>query len=504
MSRLFQILTSLNPRWIGLLGATLMMLGSFGAGATRTRGGLLVTLHLEFLSYGHGQAISGTLLSLGTVLFIAAWVLLGRQVYLRSQLGASLKKVRTTVLCWIIPLIPADPILSRDVFSYLMQGAMVRDGFDPYTEGASVDPGPMLLEVSRDWRNTTTPYGPLHLWISESITSLVGDNVSLGILLYKALSLGGFLVLCWAIPRIAAKLGGSPTVAVWLSVANPLMVFHLVGGMHNESVMVALVSMGILAALHNRFALAVASISVAVSLKATAAIALPFIVWIATNYFAGKQASSPGRPFFPQITSQPARTGIAFVITGFLYAVETMIIVAVITVASGTSWGWLSQITGNSKVINPLALPTLLAGMVTPFLQLFNETFEYNTALNATRTLCMLLMLVGLILVWWRFRQNQHRAVWGIVAGYAVAFVFNAVTLPWYYASIVSLMGVQKISRRTLQWTIALSIIIAMSFTGNGNHQLYNIPVMLSITALSIAGVWWITVARKPSPAPCA
>ncbi len=501
MSRLFHILTSLNPRWLGVVGATLMMLGSFGAGATRTRGGLLVALHLEFLSYGHGQALSGTLLSLGTVLFIAAWVLLGRHVHLRTMPGASLKTVRTTVLCWLIPLVPADPILSRDVFSYLMQGAMVRDGFDPYTEGVSVDPGPMLLEVSRDWRNTTTPYGPLHLWISETITTLVGDNVSLGVLLYKVLSLLGFLALCWAVPRIAAELGGSPTVALWLSVANPLMVFHLVAGMHNESVMVALVSLGILAALRNRFALGVASISVAVSLKATAAIALPFIIWIATGYFARKQASSPGRSFFPRVTSQGARTTIAFLLTGFLYAVETVAIVAVITLASGTSWGWLSQITGNSKVINPLALPTLLAGMVTPFLQLFNESFEYNTALNATRTLCMIAMLVGLILVWWHFRHTTHRAVWGIVSGYAVVFVFNSVTLPWYYASIISLMGVQKISHRALQWTIGLSIIIAMSFTGNGNHQLYNIPIMLSITLFSIAGVWWITAARKPSPA---
>lgn len=504
MSRLFSILTSLNPRWVGIVGAALIMLGSFGAGATRTRGGLLVALHLEFLSYGHGQAISGTLLSLGTVIFITAWVLLGRQIYLHTVPDTTLRSVRTSVLCWLLPLIPADPILSRDVFSYLMQGVMVRGGFDPYTEGASVNPGPMLLEVSRDWRNTTTPYGPLHLWISESITSLVGDNVSLGVLLYKALSLVGFIALCWAIPWIAAELGGSPTIALWLSVANPLMVFHLVGGMHNESVMVALVSIGILAALRNRFALGVATISVAVALKATAAIALPFIVWIATHYYAGKQASSPGSPFFPTVTLRSARTTLAFFLTAISYAVETVIIVATITVFSGTSWGWLSQITGNSKVINPLALPTLLAGMVTPFLQLFNETFEYNTALNATRTLCMLLMAAGLILVWWRFRQNRHRAVWGIVAGYAVAFVFNSVTLPWYYASIVSLMGVQKISHRTLQWTVGLSIIIALSFTGNGNHQLYNIPVMLSITLLSIAGVWWITVARKPSPAPCA
>src|SRR5699024_9060230 len=74
-------------------------------------------------------------------------------------------RMRKTMWAWILPLLLPAPLSSRDVYSYLMQGAMVRDGFDPYTEGPAVNPGPFLLEVSQDWRNTTTPYGPLHLWL---------------------------------------------------------------------------------------------------------------------------------------------------------------------------------------------------------------------------------------------------------------------------------------------------------------------------------------------------
>src|SRR5690625_6495403 len=46
-------------------------------------------------------------------------------------------KMRTTMWAWIAPLLLAAPLSSRDVYSYLLQGAMVRDGFDPYTDRKS-------------------------------------------------------------------------------------------------------------------------------------------------------------------------------------------------------------------------------------------------------------------------------------------------------------------------------------------------------------------------------
>ena len=165
----------------------------------------------------------------------------------------------------------AAPILSRDVYSYLMQGAMLRDGFNPYKQGAAVNPGPYLMEVSHDWRNTTTPYGPLHLWIGEGVTRLVGDNVTLGVIAYKLLSVAGFALIAWCVPRIAHRIGSAPRLAMWLGVLNPAMVFHMVGGMHNESVMVGLVSLGLYWAVTERpwhIVAAVAVISVSVSLKA--------------------------------------------------------------------------------------------------------------------------------------------------------------------------------------------------------------------------------------------
>ena len=171
--------------------------GSASHARDRNRGGLLEAAGLDFLAYGRGAGISNTVFWAGVILLLLGWAVLGRRHVLREGADGG-KIVRTSMWAWVLPLIPAAPMLSRDVYSYLMQGAMLRDGFDPYTQGAAVNPGPFLLEVSHDWRNTTTPYGPLHLWIGEGVTRLVGDNVTAGVVVYKLISVAGFAAIAWA------------------------------------------------------------------------------------------------------------------------------------------------------------------------------------------------------------------------------------------------------------------------------------------------------------------
>lgn len=462
--------SSASALWMGTAGATLMMIGSFGAGATRNRGGVLEEYGIDFLSYGHGRGLLNVALTVGLVLLVSGWVATGRYVLAdRSEPGVAnrFELARASLWSATAPLLLAAPLMSRDVYSYLMQGAMVRDGFDPYSEGAAVNPGPYLLEVSHDWRNTTTPYGPLHLWIGNGVTSFVGENVMAGIICYKFISLAGFAAIAWAVPKIARQLGGDPALALWLGVGNPVMLIHMVGGMHNESVMVGLVSVGLVACLSRRFLLGTVLVGVAVSLKATAAVTLPFIVWMILHRYT------------PEGT-RPRRRVAVFLVAGISVVVSSVATVAAVTMASGTSWGWLEEISGNSKVVNPLSGATLAAEAITPFLQLFDEEFPYNAVLSATRTVGSLLMLAGLVAVWWLFRQSVRRNIMGMALAYMVAFVFNAVTLPWYFASALSLAGTFTPARWLTRLTVGLSVIVALAFSGSGNHHFYNGPWMLA------------------------
>lgn len=478
-----------SPLLLGTVATSAIALASFGAGATRNRGGVLDALGLNSLAFGHAAGVLGALLWAGIYLLAFSWILLGR----RTIFGAGARteaerthKVQRTLFAWVTPLLFAAPILSRDVYSYLMQGAMLRDGFDPYTQGAAANPGPMLLEVSHDWRNTTTPYGPLHLWLGEGVTRLVGDNITLGVICYKLVAVAGMAAIAWSIPRIAIRLGSDSAFALWFGVANPIMVLHMVGGMHNESLMVGLVSVGLLLCLYRRFISGVALIAVAVSLKATAAIALPFVVWMATRHLAAAWQASGGAPRpetgrAPALRALPYRYVVgAFFASAIGLAALTIAVIAAITWASGSSWGWLAEISGNSKVINPLSLPSLLAGVTTDTVRIVDDAFSFNAPLTVLRSVFSILMLLGLAVTWWLFKDTDRAAVRGIAVAYAVAFVFNAVSLPWYYASLITLFAVTPAARNTVSWAVGISVVISVAFTGSGNHQLYNVAYMVA------------------------
>lgn len=488
---------------LGVAGTIVLTLASYAGGATRNRGGILEALNISVVSAGHGRNIGMTLFWVGMFALIAAWILAGKFLIsssVRRNTGVvdtsptppkfslaarpvpsaqvdetAFAKMRTTMWAWIAPLLLAAPLSSRDVYSYLMQGAMVRDGFDPYTEGPAVNPGPFLLEVSQDWRNTTTPYGPLHLWLGEGVTRLVGDNVTIGVFVYKLISVLSFAAIAWSIPLIARKLGGDPTLALWLGVANPVMILHLIGGMHNESTMVALVSVGLLLCLHNRYIAGIALIAVSVSLKATAFIAIPFVVWLMMHHYGQR---------FNKV--------LAFLVSGLVAVAETIIVVAAVTWVSGTSWGWLTEITGNSKVINPLAGPTVATDTLAPLITTLNEDITYNEILSVMRSGASILMLLGLAVMWWLFRANRRAAMLGIPAAYQVAFMFNTVTLPWYFASVISLLGVARPPRWLIQLTAGASIFVALAFSGDGNHQLYTWWWVLGSLLLSWWGAYWM------------
>ena len=113
-------------------------------------------------------------------------------------------------------------------------------------------------------------------------------------------------------------------------------------------------------------------------------------------------------------------------------------------------------------------------------------------ALSILRPISMAVMLLGLVLVWWVFRQDDRRAIAGTAAAYQVAFVFNSVTLPWYYASVISLVGTVDPPRWVLRLAVGASAVVTLSFTGSGNHQLYNTWWMAGVLALAWVLSDWV------------
>ncbi|MGB3474428.1 MAG: polyprenol phosphomannose-dependent alpha 1,6 mannosyltransferase MptB, partial [Mycobacterium sp.] len=233
-----------RTRLFGATGTVLMAIGALGAGARPvvqdpTFGVRLLNLPSRLAT------VALTMTTTGAVMMALAWLMLGRFALGKRRMSRS--QLDRTLLLWMLPLLVAPPMYSKDVYSYLAQSQISRLGLDPYRVG----PAPALgldhvftLSVPSLWRETPAPYGPLFLWIGRGISALTGENIVTAVLCHRVVVLLGVGLIVWAVPRLAARCGVAEVSALWLGAANPLLLMHLVAGIHNEALMLGLMLTG--------------------------------------------------------------------------------------------------------------------------------------------------------------------------------------------------------------------------------------------------------------------
>src|SRR4051794_12412570 len=309
LSRLTSFATSpqARPALLGALGAVSITAGGLGAGSTRLHDPLLESLHLSWLRFGHGLVLSSVLLWGGVALMLIAWLRLSRRVIDRT---ASEYTMVATTGFWLAPLLLSVPVFSRDTYSYLAQGALLRDGLDPYLMSPIDNPNSLLDNVSPIWTTTTAPYGPAFILVAKFVTMVVGNDVVAGTMLLRLCMLPGLVMLIWAAPRVARHVGGKGAAALWICVLNPLVIIHLMGGVHNEMLMVGLMMAAIALTFANHPAAGVSLIAIAVAVKATAGIALPFLVWVWMRQLRQRRNLAPT----PAFATATAGSAVIFVV----------------------------------------------------------------------------------------------------------------------------------------------------------------------------------------------
>ncbi|WNI19685.1 polyprenol phosphomannose-dependent alpha 1,6 mannosyltransferase MptB [Actinacidiphila sp. ITFR-21] len=142
----------------------------------------------------------------------------------------------------------ARPCSAGTVYGYVAQGAMAARGWDVYADGPSRLPGPLTAGVDRLWRDTPAPYGPVFVWLAAHVVRVTGEHVLPGVMGMRMLAVGGFALVAWAVRRLAVMAEVCKSNALWLAVLNPLTPVHLVGGAHNDAVMLGLMASGLVIA----------------------------------------------------------------------------------------------------------------------------------------------------------------------------------------------------------------------------------------------------------------
>ncbi|OBJ46314.1 DUF2029 domain-containing protein [Mycolicibacterium mucogenicum] len=469
-----------RPALLGFAGAILIALGGLGAGSTRQHDPLLESMHLSWFRFGHGLVVSSILLWTGVALMLVAWLALGRRVVDRTATDYTM--IATTGF-WLAPLLLSVPVFSRDTYSYLAQGALLRDGLDPYLVGPVDNPNSLLDNVSPIWTTTTAPYGPAFILVAKFVTMIVGDHVVEGTMLLRLCMLPGLVMLIWAAPRVARHVGANSAAALWICVLNPLVIIHLMGGVHNEMLMVGLMMAAIALTFERHPIAGVSLIALAVAVKATAGLALPFMVWVWMRQLRERHPWGQVRAWL----AATAASGVIFTV-----------VFAVVTVAAGVGLGWLTALAGSVKIVNWLTIPTAVANLIHAIGGLFT-TVSFYAVLDVTRIIGIAIIAISLPLLWWRFRHTDREALIGIALVMAVVVLFVPAALPWYYTWPLAIVSALAQSRSAVAAIAGFSTWIMVIFKPDGSHGMYSWLHVILATGCAVAA--WYSLAHAPEQA---
>jgi alpha-1,6-mannosyltransferase len=453
---------------LGTIGSLLILVSALGAGGKLVHDPLLGRGPLSWVRYGHGLMLTTMIIYVGFGLVVWAWVRLGRHVLAR-RVGS--RSVLIAAACWMAPLVISPPLFTRDVYSYIAQGTLSLQGFDPYIMGpAALDNESVVQNVHWVWQTTPAPYGPLFILLAKGVVWVTGPNMILGVVLMRLVLMLGLGLLVWSLPGLVRHLGGRLPVTMWLVIAGPMVVVHLVGGPHNDLVMIGLLAAGTLCVLDRRHVLGVVLVTTATAVKATAAIALPFLVWV----WAGHLGSTFWRNFLRAVAGALA----AFVLT-----------FGVFTLVAGVDLGWIMALGTSSKIVNWLSVPTGVGEFVHALIGIFVDVNK-SWVVNIVRAIGGLLLLTFMVRQWWLARRGGPDAVRraGIVL-LAVA-VLSPATLPWYLTwGFVLLAGIAW-RHRQLAVLVSAAVFLVLTYSPAGEDQLYNPLYLLGAVAISVlAGV---------------
>lgn len=477
-------------RRFGTIGALLLAAGSLGAGASPVFNPLSTVPVLGLFSRMPTVALACAFA--GMAMVVLSWLWLGRFVRPGRARLVSRKQLKRTVLTWAVPLLFVPPMFSRDVYSYLAQSKIAALGLNPYVLGPAPALGvadPLTRGVPNIWRDTPDPYGPLFITVGRVITAVSGDHVVTGVYLQRLLELIGIAMIVWALPRLARRFGVPPVSALWLGAANPLVLWHLVVGSHNEALMIGLMLAG--------FELALRHLPRWQPGEPVPPVNRQEILWliaggaIITLGAAVKISAVPALGFLGVLVARrwgarPRHLVAAIALFGGVF---TVIIVAA-SVGTGLGFGWISALSTNGLVkswMSPMTGLGFLAGGLGIAFGLGNHSDSTIAIMRLIGELASVLLMVKLLWDSWRGRLQPMVGL-GLSLGGVV--VLGATVQAWYllWAAIPLAAAIGASGFRTAATIISAVVAMLVPPTGSTfDGRAYVLPTAAAAAAIVLA-----------------
>jgi hypothetical protein len=332
----------------------------------------------------------------------------------------------------------APPLLSRDVFSYLAYARLdAEHGLNPYSFVPSDVPMDPAFRFTGG-NSVISAYGPLFTLLTYPLAAL---GVPAALWTFKVLvglaSLGVFLLVWWT-ARVLGRDPLAPALAVGL---NPHVLVNVVGGAHNDALVVFMTMLGVLLFVRGRLLAAPALATIAAALKGSAVLVVPFLI----------VGSPPGRAAGRGAPERPRRD-LRRAATPLLAVASTVAAIAIVASAVfGAAFLKASTLIGASQdATTGWSAPVKAAGILGAILP--GGTADYTTGMRVAFLLSFAAVTIWLVIRARRGADAITMAAWATLA----ALLATAWIWPWYLLWLLPLAALAS-DRRPLLAAIALS-----------------------------------------------
>ena len=397
-------------RFTGTFGSLMLAFGALGAGA-------LPVLENPFLFFPGGSLMtrmmqtSSVVVLVGVGFLVLAWVLMvpfvGASISNRrnGQARVSMSMLRRTFAAWVIPITLSAPLFTQDIYSYLAQGSIAAQGLDPYSAGPVDLLGPehpLVRSVPFIWAHSPSPYGPVALGIAALISMITHNSVVFGVYVHRLVSICFLIAAAWAVTNLARRCKVTPQAALWLAILNPLSILHLVGGIHNEAVLLGLALVGLELGLRaldgyvprdstdgapvtfhgpkrwGLFMFGSALITAAGLVKVTGFLALGFLGMYLARYWYLRWADDARYGVLNSSRSVFDRHGIAAIVAATITQLAVLVAtISLVSAITGIGLGWVTGQGGAATIRSWMSITTdigVLGGFVGMLLGLGDHT----------------------------------------------------------------------------------------------------------------------------------
>jgi hypothetical protein len=362
---------------------------------------------------------------------------------------------------------------------------MVSRHMNPYLYGPfELGNNSYTAPVDQLWGNAPAPYGPLFLQLDGFFARITFHNELATIVLLRLLAFAGVLLIAFCVPRLARLYHRDGGELFTLMILNPVTIFHLVGGAHNDALMLGLLVAGLTAAKEKHPIIGVVLCALATAVKAPAAIGVLYIGWSWLG------------------SGVPTRDRIRPVVTAGLIGVGVL---GFFSFVSGLGWGWVSILGTPGAVRSWTAPTTSLALLVTGVAHVAHLGVGLGGVLTATRALGLLTAAAAGL--WLLFNSDRIGTLKALGITLLVFVLLGPVVQPWYLSWGLILLAPVALGRLR-SFIIGLSMVTAFielpGATALLGPLLHGDPLQIVLTLLWLLFILTVPVTaweRRPSQA---